>query len=57
LAINLRILFEWIQKDFSFGGEVRIRPALAALTLTVLGVQVIFASFFYSILGTERRPR
>ena len=57
LAINVGILVEWIRKDFSFGGEVRIRPALAALTLTVLGVQVIFASFFYSILGTERRPR
>jgi len=57
LAINVLILVEWIQKGFSFGGEVRIRPALAALTLTVLGVQVIFASFFYSILGTQRRPR
>jgi hypothetical protein len=57
LAINLHILFEWISKDFSFNGEVRIRPALLALTLMVLGVQMIFAAFFYSILGTERRPR
>jgi hypothetical protein len=57
LGINLKILFEWISKGFSFGGEVRIRPALLALTLMVLGVQTVFAAFFYSILGTERRPR
>jgi hypothetical protein len=57
LAIDIKILVEWIHKGFSFGGEVRIRPALVAGTLIVLGVQTVFASFFYSILGTERRPR
>lgn len=57
LAIDIKILVEWIEKDFSFGGEVRIRPALIAATLLVIGVQVVFASFFYSILGTERRPK
>jgi len=57
LAIDVKILIEWIQKDFSFGGEVRIRPALVAATLMVLGVQIVFSSFFYSILGTERRPK
>jgi len=54
-GINLSILIEWISKDFSFGGEVRIRPALIALTLMVLGVQIVFSAFFYSILGTSRR--
>ena len=56
LAIDIKILVEWIHKGFSFGGEVRIRPALVAGTLIVLGVQTVFSSFFYSILGTERRP-
>jgi glycosyltransferase involved in cell wall biosynthesis len=57
LALDVKILVEWIVNDFSFGGETRIRPALVALTFLVLGVQIVFSSFFYSILGTERRPR
>jgi len=57
LALDVKILIEWIVNDFSFGGETRIRPALVALTFLVLGVQIVFSSFFYSILGTERRPR
>lgn len=55
LGVNLWILADWIRHGFSFGGQVRIRPALLALTLTALGVQVLFSSFFYSILGTARR--
>jgi glycosyltransferase involved in cell wall biosynthesis len=57
LAINLAILVEWIQKEFSFGGEVRVRPAILGLTLMVIGGQAFFSSFFFSILGTERRRR
>jgi glycosyltransferase involved in cell wall biosynthesis len=56
LAINLWILADWVRMGWSFGGDVRIRPALLALTLIVIGVQVIFSSFFYSILGTGRWP-
>lgn len=56
LGINVKILFDWIRMGYSFGGEIRIRPALIALTLMVLGVQIFFSSFFYSILGTGRRP-
>ncbi len=56
LGINVGILVEWLRGGYSFGGEVRIRPALIALTLMALGVQVVFSSFFYSILGTSRRP-
>lgn len=56
LGINLWILLEWVRMGLSFGGEVRIRSALVALTLMVIGVQVVFSSFFYSILGTGRRP-
>lgn len=57
LAINVKILVDWIRMGYSFGGEVRIRPALIALTLMVIGAQLFFSSFFYSILGTARRPR
>jgi len=56
LAINLWILSDWIRMGWSFGGAVRIRSALVALTLMVIGVQIVFSSFFYSILGTGRRP-
>jgi len=55
LAINAAILVEWLRKDFSFGGEVRLRPAILGLTLMVVGGQAFFSSFFFSILGTDRR--
>jgi hypothetical protein len=55
LAINAAILAEWIRKDFSVGGEVRLRPAILGLTLMAIGGQAFFSSFFFSILGTERR--
>lgn len=55
LAINAAILAEWLRKDFSFGGEVRLRPAILGLTLMVVGGQAFFSSFFFSILGTDRR--
>jgi glycosyltransferase involved in cell wall biosynthesis len=57
LAINVAILVEWLRKDFSFGGEVRVRPAILGLTLMVIGGQTFFSSFLFSILGTERRRR
>jgi glycosyltransferase involved in cell wall biosynthesis len=55
LAINVAILIEWLRKGFSFGGEVRVRPAILGLTLMVIGGQAFFSSFFFSMLGTERR--
>jgi glycosyltransferase involved in cell wall biosynthesis len=57
IAVNAWILIDWVRLGFTFESEgPRIRPALLALTLLILGVQVIFSSFFYSILGTGRRP-
>ncbi|MGH9867369.1 MAG: glycosyltransferase family 2 protein [Candidatus Polarisedimenticolia bacterium] len=57
LAVNAGILADWVRLGFTFEAEgPRIRPALLALTLTVIGVQLFFSSFFYSILGTGRRP-
>jgi len=57
LTINATILVEWLQNGFSFGGEVRVRSALLGLTLMVIGGQAFFSSFFFSILGTERRRK
>ena len=57
LGINAAILVEWLRGGFSFGGEVRIRPAILGLTLMIIGAQLFFSSFFFSILGTERRRR
>ena len=56
-AIDAAILVEWVRKDFSFGGEVRVRPAILGLTLMVIGGQAFFSSFFFSMLGTERRRK
>jgi len=55
LAVNAAILVEWLLEGFSFGGEIRVRPAILGLTLMVIGAQAFFSSFFFSILGTERR--
>lgn len=55
LAINGSILLEWLGEGFSFGGEIRVRPAILGLTFMVIGAQAFFSSFFFSILGTERR--
>ena len=57
LGMNVLILVEWLRKGFTFGGEVRVRPAILGLTLMVIGGQAFFSSFFFSMLGTERRRR
>ncbi len=47
------IVVVWIERGFGDLSEERV--AIAAATLTVLGVQVIFSSFLLSILGLRRR--
>ncbi len=54
LSTNLYILIKWI--DGGFGPLNLIRPALVASTLIIIGAQIIFSSFFLSILGIEVRP-
>jgi glycosyltransferase involved in cell wall biosynthesis len=51
---DLYILIEWITNDF--GPLNRVRLALVASTLMIIGAQVLFSSFFLSMLGIERRP-
>ena len=46
------ILWQWIDRGFGELGEERL--AVAAATLMVVGVQVVFTSFLLSILGLRR---
>ena len=53
LVIGLVNFFRWANQ--SFGVLWAIRPLILAMTLVVLGIQIIFSSFFLSILGIERK--
>jgi len=46
-------LLNWARAGFGFLWA--IRPAIISLTLLVLGMEIIFSSFFLSILGLERK--
>jgi glycosyltransferase involved in cell wall biosynthesis len=47
------IAFQWIDRGF---GELREEKlAVVGFTLVVLGIQLVFGSFFLSILGLQRR--
>jgi glycosyltransferase involved in cell wall biosynthesis len=49
LVINVWILADWIAAGA--GGDLfAVRPAMLALTLMVLGAEIVFASFFLSVL-------
>ena len=49
----MAIAIDWIQRGLGSLSEERV--AIAAATLLVLGIQVVFASFMLSILGLRRR--
>lgn len=55
LGLNLYILFLWLTGDFAFGGQPRLREAILAMTLMVIGLQTVFSSFFLSLLGIPRK--
>ncbi|UCC95836.1 MAG: glycosyltransferase family 2 protein [Candidatus Omnitrophota bacterium] len=50
--INAFILLEWWVS--AFGPLHRIREAILAMTLMVLGLQMVFSSFFLSLLAMEK---
>jgi glycosyltransferase involved in cell wall biosynthesis len=52
-AILAAIVLEWVGRGFGSLADERL--AIAAATLLVLGIQVVFASFLLSILGLRRR--
>ena len=47
------ILIKWARNQFGPLAEMKL--ALLSLTLAVIGVQIIFSSFFLSMLGIEKR--
>ena len=51
--LDFYILVKWIMN--SFGELAEVRPAIVASTLIIIGTQIIFSSFFLSMLGIERR--
>lgn len=50
--ILIFILIDWFSKNF--GALYRIREAILAMTLLVIGLQTIFSSFFISLLFLEK---
>jgi glycosyltransferase involved in cell wall biosynthesis len=51
LAINTRVLFIWLANDRALAFSVR--PVIVALTFMVLGAEIVFASFFLSLLRSR----
>jgi hypothetical protein len=53
LAINAAILYQWL--SVGFGQQARLREAILAMTLMVVGAQIIFSAFFLSLLLLSNR--
>lgn len=53
LAVGLVIFINWAKSGF--GPLSAVRPAILSMTLFILGIQIIFSSFFLSILGIEKQ--
>jgi glycosyltransferase involved in cell wall biosynthesis len=53
LGINATILYDWLRSGR--GALNAVRPALLGSTLMGLGAQIIFSSFFMSLLAIDRR--
>jgi hypothetical protein len=53
IGINLAILTDWVAAGR--GSLFAVRPALVGLTLFVVGVQVMFGSFFLSVARDDAR--
>jgi glycosyltransferase involved in cell wall biosynthesis len=58
LFFNLLVVYRWASHHFILDNNLQLRPALWGLTLLVLGIQIVFASFFISfLLIKEEYPR
>jgi glycosyltransferase involved in cell wall biosynthesis len=53
LSINVYILYRWVTPSLWSEGGTQLRAALLAMTLMVIGAQIVFSSFFLSILGMK----
>ena len=52
LIIGVIYIVNWARQGFGYLWA--IKPAILSMTLLVLGIQIIFSSFFLSVLGIER---
>lgn len=58
LLFNVLVVYRWASHSFILDNNLQLRPALWGLTLMVLGIQIVFASFFISfLLIKEEYPR
>jgi hypothetical protein len=55
LGTFLYILFQWLGGDVRFDELIHLHEAIAASTMMILGMQVIAASFFISLLDLHRQ--
>jgi hypothetical protein len=53
IYIFINILIKWI--SINFGELTTINLSIFALTFIILGIQTIFAGFFFSILGIKEK--
>jgi hypothetical protein len=53
IGVNLWILFDWLGEGR--GALFAVRPALVGLTLLVVGAQLVFGSFFISVVRDDAR--
>lgn len=57
LATFVYILVQWLAGDVRFNDLIHLHEAIAASTLTMMGAQLMAASFFLSLLELHRPPR
>jgi glycosyltransferase involved in cell wall biosynthesis len=57
LVVFIYILVQWLAGDVRFNDLIHLHEAIAASTLTIMGVQVMAASFFLSLLELHRQQK
>lgn len=56
IGLLVAVVYQWVTRDFGrLDYAYTMRWAIPGFTLTSLGVQTVFASFFLGILGLKRR--
>lgn len=55
LLLLVNVLLRWLAGSANFGALLHLHEALAASTLTILGVQIVISSFFISLLSLHRQ--
>lgn len=55
LGVGLLNFIKWAQQGF--GALSAVRPLILSMTLLILGIQIVFSSFFLSILGINIKKK